>query len=140
MDCVQAAASEVIAFCRKNGIIVMRYDSMSSNSVYLRLDEGLLGTIRISDHKSKKRAKHRYNLLVNGRTYVKHNGDGLTQYFTSLKNIEQLFRRILKEREFLKKAYLPFRYRHYMRVNKSNALKHTRFWRRAEYVQKEFKL
>ena len=137
---VQETAAAIVAMCRKHGIIVLRYDSVSSDSVYLRLDEGVLGTIRISDHKGRKRAKHRYNLLVNGRTYTKNHKDGFTEYFTSLENVDQLFRRVLKERDYLKKTYLPFRYRHYMRVNKTDSVKSTRFWKRARYVQKAFKL
>lgn len=140
MDQIQAVAGEIIQRCQAQGIIVLRYDSASSNSIYLRLDEGVLGSIRISDHKAKKRAKHRYNLLVDGRTYVKSHKDGFTEFFTSLDNVELIFRRILKEREFLKKTYLPFRYKHYMRVNKSNSKTSSRFWRRAKYVQKQFKL
>lgn len=137
---VEETAAAIIAQCRKHGIVVLRYDSVSSCSIYLRLDEGVLGTVRISDHKSKKRGKHRYNLLVNGRTYVKNHNNGFTEYHTSLDNVGQMFRRVLKEREFLKKTYLPFRYKHYMRVNQSDSVKSTHFWRRAQYVQKVFKL
>ena len=43
----------------------MRYDAYSTNSVYLKLDYGLLYSVRLSDHKGKKKLKYRFN-AING--------------------------------------------------------------------------
>lgn len=46
-----AEIAEIMAlFFTSKGIHVMRNDSRNTNSIYLRLDYGLLSTIRISDH------------------------------------------------------------------------------------------
>ena len=38
----------------EKGFIVQRYDSVTTNSIYLKLDYGMCNSIRISDHKGKK--------------------------------------------------------------------------------------
>ena len=44
------------------GFIVHRYDSYSTNSIYLKLDYGVANSIRISDYKGKRYLSYRYNL------------------------------------------------------------------------------
>ncbi|WP_181879268.1 hypothetical protein [Levilactobacillus brevis] len=50
-------------FFQSQGIKVMRYDAYSTNSVYLKLDYGLLYTLRISDHPGKRYLAYRFNVI-----------------------------------------------------------------------------
>ena len=46
----------------REGFVVQRYDSCTSDSIYLKLDYGVCNSIRISDHQGKKHLKYRYNI------------------------------------------------------------------------------
>ncbi|MFZ7947240.1 MULTISPECIES: hypothetical protein [Bacillaceae] len=60
---LQETVDYIIACLKKKGIIIQRYDSYSTNSIYLKLDYGVSNSIRISDHKGKKHLSYRYNIL-----------------------------------------------------------------------------
>lgn len=46
----------------ERGFTIHRYDAFSSNSVYLKLDYGACGSIRISDHKGYKHLHYMWNI------------------------------------------------------------------------------
>ena len=46
----------------EQGFIIHRYDSYSTNSIYLKLDYGVMNSIRISDHKGKQYLSYKYNI------------------------------------------------------------------------------
>ena len=55
----------------EKGFIVQRYDSVTTNSIYLKLDYGMCNSIRISDHKGKKHLSYMYNLRSDIKKYFK---------------------------------------------------------------------
>jgi len=44
-------------------VIIHRYDSYSTNSIYLKFDYGVANSLRISDHDGKQHLRYRYNIL-----------------------------------------------------------------------------
>jgi len=46
------------------GFDIYGYESFSSNSFYLKLDAGLCGSLRISDHQGKSYLNYTYNILT----------------------------------------------------------------------------
>lgn len=44
-------------------VIIHRYDSFSTNSIYLKFDYGVANSLRISDHDGKRHLKYRFNIL-----------------------------------------------------------------------------
>ena len=58
-------AEKLIKLLKDSKFHVLRYDSYSSSSVYIKPDAGLLGTIRIASHKGKSHLKYKYNVVVN---------------------------------------------------------------------------
>lgn len=44
-------------------VIIHRYDSHSTNSIYLKFDYGVAYSLRISDHDGYKHLKYRFNIL-----------------------------------------------------------------------------
>lgn len=59
---ISAIALQVTEAMKKRGVIVHRYDSYTTNSVYLKFDYGAAYSLRISDHKGKKHLKYRFNI------------------------------------------------------------------------------
>ena len=44
-------------------VIIHRYDSFSTNSIYLKFDYGVARSLRISDHDGKRHLKYHFNIL-----------------------------------------------------------------------------
>lgn len=130
---------EIIAFCRSHGIKVRLYEAISSNSVYMKLDEGVLYTIRISDHNGKKKLKYRYNLIKDSPTGMVVDED-FTRYYFNMRDIGLLFDRILEDRQTKLETIGS---RKYMELMESNIEKNKDvygFWTKAEPVQDYFSL
>ena len=74
----------------KNGFIVHRYNSFSTNSIYLKLDYGLACGIRIADHPGKKKYNYRFNVIKDYKgDKVITKGDLICYFydFTELANV-----------------------------------------------------
>lgn len=67
-ECEEYLVSEL----KRLGFSIMRYHSMSTNSVYIKIDYGIAHSIRLSDHEGKKRLKYRYNVLTNSKKKNPH--------------------------------------------------------------------
>ena len=46
------------------GYIIHRYDAFSTDSIYLKVDYGVGGSIRIADHLGKKHLNYRFNISI----------------------------------------------------------------------------
>lgn len=60
---LEMLANIIISYTKKHNIHVLRYNAKSSESIYLKFDYGLAGTLRISAHTSKKRLHYTFNLI-----------------------------------------------------------------------------
>lgn len=100
-DEIQLTASRVVARLKAEGVHVMRLDAKTSNSVYLKLDRGLAGTIRISDHPCQSGRMFRYSLIKsltgNNRHVTVRNGKRFDEY--PLGRYEDAVTYILAERK-----------------------------------------
>lgn len=132
---IKKAASWIVSECAKEGIVVMRYDAYGTNSVYLKLDDGVLGSLRISDHRGKRHLKYKYNLTLGSARAVKLDG-GFTRVYAPFQDIEMLWQRILDDRAKMIERYGTM-YEQFMKKNRDNADYSKGFWASAKYVQKE---
>lgn len=60
---LEMMATTIIDYVKKYNIHILRYDSKSSESIYLKFDYGLAGTLRISAHPGKKHLGYTFNLI-----------------------------------------------------------------------------
>lgn len=101
-------------------VIIHRYDSFTTNSIYLKFDYGLANSLRISDHDGKQHLKYRFNILESmGKKQNKetHTRKGFTMVFYSPAMINACCRDILQS-----KADRVERYRdYYALVDKEKA-------------------
>ena len=81
------------------GFIVHRHNAYSTSSIYLKLDFGLCGGIRISDHPGRKRYHYRFNVMKNysGDKVVER--DGLICLFFDFNELEEVLAAIQKEKQ-----------------------------------------
>lgn len=118
---------------KKRNVVIQRYDSFSSKSIYLKLDFGVAGTIRISDHAGKEHLKYRFNLLSNLKN--RRHRKQTNQHFFPTKQINSMLFTILKERDerierYGREAYINYMYKNWTQ-NKDNS---KGFWSMAKLV------
>lgn len=116
------------------GIVIQRYDAFKTNSIYLKLDYGVLNSIRISDHRGKKYLKYRYNI----GPYVKEfktNRD--KQIFYRADKAKNLIKKVRKDRIEKMNKYGEQRYKKFMQNNIKENHGKSGFWRSAKLVEKE---
>ena len=83
-----------------NGVVVQRYDSYTTNSVYLKFDGGLANSLRIGDHQGKKHLNYMFLVDVNYSGSVKITCDKFFQYTyaPNKKELAKLTEHILRHR------------------------------------------
>ena len=102
------------------GFIVHRYNSVTTNSIYLKLDFGVCCGIRIADHSGKKKYHYRFN-VVKGYTgdkiiYFKN----LISFFYTFEEVPQLLEKVQQERQIKQQKYGINNYKSYMEKEKVN--------------------
>ena len=104
-------ANYIIPKLKNLGFIVHRYDSYSTNSIYLKLDFGVSCGIRISDHPGKAKYRYRFNLIKNytGNRVIRD--DNLIRFFYSYEDIENLLLAIKLEKRAKIERYGIIKYK-----------------------------
>ena len=104
----------------KLGFVVHRYNAVTTNSIYLKLDFGVCCGIRIADHNGKKKYHYRFNVIKD------YSGDkiiyfkNLISFFYTFEELPQLLEEIQKERQLKQQRYGISNYKSYMEKEKIN--------------------
>lgn len=119
------------------GIILQRYNSTSTNSVYLKADFGLAHSVRISDHGNKDRRLHKYN-VIKGTRKIRKTKDRNTErtfYPCTTESIKILVDEIVKNKKLNIEKHGQDSYNSKMKyrtlTNKGN-----KFWMRSIIIKK----
>lgn len=126
------AADFVTEYMKKAGVIVQRYDAMSTLSIYLKFDFGLANSMRISDHRGKDNLTYKYNVRTDVDAYYQ-NGTGATEHnFFPIDQAEAACRMILINR-FRKIGRYGFEWyqRTMSELPSQKAFQQNRFWKSA---------
>lgn len=128
-------AEYVIRELKEKGIVIQRYDSYGTNSIYLKLDYGVSNSIRISDHKGKKHLSYRYNVLTCCPSPIAtKDHKGYIRFYFPIHEREILIRKILHDRALRFQQYGPARYFSYMEKNRLQGEGKKGFWQSAVLV------
>lgn len=113
------------------GFVVHRYNATSTRSVYLKLDYGACGSIRISDHEGSRHLKYRWNV----GTWIQKERHGAGRSYYPCKLVERMVEAICSLRE---KRVTDDDYAWRVRYGKqSEKKKASRFWSKACHVEVE---
>lgn len=106
--------------------VVHRYNSYSTNSIYLKLDFGVACGIRIADHPGKKKYHYRFNVLKDyvGNEVISENN--LVSYFSNYNELDKLLNAVKKEKQNKVNKYGIQNYQMYMERESKSDL-YTRF-------------
>lgn len=135
--CIKRRVDIIIQLLIDNGFAIQRYDALSTNSVYLKVDYGVCNSIRISDHEGYSYLSYKYEMLIgkmNGREYIKKNGYWCTRYGAN--NYRELIADIVKNREdkLQKYGYNGYDRLIDMQINKNKDK--PGFWKNAKLIWK----
>lgn len=129
---IQEKADEIVDILKGKGFVIQRYDSYSTDSVYLKLDYGVCNSIRISDHEGKKHLCYRYNLLFGCQDNIIE--ERYIRYYFNENNVTGLINQILFDKTIKLKKYGKQLYRNYMTKNKHEHKNDNGFWKDAKLV------
>lgn len=99
-------------------LIVHRYNSHTTSSIYLKLDYGLTCGVRIADHPGKKKYSYRFNVIkdyVGDKVILK---DGLICNFFNFNELENVLEAVKEEKQSKIKKYGLENYQMYMEREK----------------------
>lgn len=114
-------------------VIIHRYNSYTTNSVYLKFDYGAANSLRISDHNGKAHLKYKYNILCGlDKPTIKQN-DGCTMFFYPDSMVSECCAAILKAKA--KKLNYYRSYEAYVNACKTNRRTDKGFWTGAMEVK-----
>lgn len=129
---LETTAERIISVLKENNVTIQRYDSVTTESIYLKLDYGVAFSIRISNHKGKKHLKYRYNVFLEGKTQydpIAH------RYYYSKDDVNMMLSNILTERHQKISKYGVTNYKEFMLNNKQAHSSDKRgFWKQAQLV------
>lgn len=109
------------------GFHVLYYDSVTTNSTYIKMDYGVAKSVRIGDHRGKKHLKYTFNVGTHIVKNHKQNG----RYYYSVDD-EQTLNRLVEDicemRDEVKRTYGEELYLRFYRENKAAASHRKGFW------------
>ncbi|MCM3444010.1 MULTISPECIES: hypothetical protein [Metabacillus] len=115
---------------KSEGFVIQKYSSITTNSIYLKLDYGVSNSIRISDHKGKAHLSYKFNLLsccpYNITSVTK---DGFYRHYYPLDEIDEMIQAIVSSRNEKIHQYGEQSYKKWMQINfNENKDKKKGFW------------
>lgn len=122
----------------ENGYTVHRYDAVSTSSIYFKLDYGVVGSIRVSDHMGKKHLRYRFNIGYGiARPFVL-NDRGVDRQFFPPTQVEDLINKINRRRNALRKQHGGGEgYREYMDYYNEHYANGPGFWQYARLINRK---
>ena len=118
-----------------NGFTVHRYNAYSTDSIYLKVDDDLCKSIRISDHTGKGHLRYTYNLLSTVTEFYSEEDKGVTRYYYPYSDWLRVLKSVMAVREDLQTIYSKYWY--YKEVKRLIASSKKGFWSVAYLVKKD---
>lgn len=119
---------------KAHGIDLLYYGAYGTKSRYLKMDDGMLHSIRISDHPGKQHLKYRYEIgpHISQQHCVMKQGFPCHKYPADV--INQLLTDILKERDTRLRTYGPAKYAYYRQKSVEENRNKKGFWSKARHI------
>lgn len=96
-------AADLIMLLQREGFTIQRYDSKTTSSIYLKLDYGVCNSIRIGDHKGKKKYKYRYNVDIGRKQINRHmTPEGMERRYYPETALWDLYLDVVEDRQKIK--------------------------------------
>lgn len=115
-------SDKITNILKNEGFKINRYYARTTKSVYIKLDYGVCGAIRISDHIGKKKCLYKFNLIKGYKGPKQVDDRGYNRLYYNYKNTEELIKDIQKERQDKIQRYGIINYKKFMIKNSKDDL------------------
>lgn len=123
---VYEVADKLVRKLRRAGVVVHRKNSKSTNTVYLKLDEGMAFGVRISDHEDAVHRPYLFNIITTGFK-EKARWNGIThRFYFKPDGLYRCINKILKTRSARIKTMGIARYKALIQIRKRQSDSHTK--------------
>ena len=112
-------AEILIKKLKKQGFIVHRQNSITTNSIYLKLDYGVARGIRIADHPGRKKYHYRYNVMKDYKGDKVTYFGNLVSYFYTFEELPELLQKVKEEKQEILSNIGERNYKLSMEANKT---------------------
>lgn len=117
-----AVSDKLIRTLKQKGFKINRYYAHKTKSIYLKLDYGVCGAIRISDHIGKKQYRYKFNVIKKYTGPKIINDRGYIRLFYNYNNTKELLHDVETEKESKINKYGLYNYQKYMMMNSKSDL------------------
>lgn len=115
---LESLANLIIQYVKQYNIHVLRYDSKSTESIYLKFDYGLAGSLRISAHEGYENLKYTFNLikgLLNPyKESIRENNNLIHRYYYPDAYVLNLAQDIIRYKQYRIDKYGKIKYKNIM--------------------------
>lgn len=135
MNATARIAADLITLLQREGFTIQRYNSVTTSSIYLKLDYGVCNSVRIGDHKGKKQYKYRYNVDIGRKQINRHKTpEGWHRWYYPETALRNLLQDVVKERQLLKNKKGEAHYQLLMAQRELEGRGTKGFWQSAQLV------
>lgn len=124
----------IVKSMKENGVSLLYYSSYSTHSLYLKLDNGLLNTVRISDHPGKKHLNYRYEIGPHIKEFKVDHSKKYKSYMFPSDEVDKLISTILEDRKDKMEKYSPSGYTYFYEKNAREHANDKGFWSSARSI------
>ncbi len=100
------------------GFVVHKYNAVTTDSIYLKLDYGVCCGIRISNHKGKKKYHYRFNVIKDYEGDKITRFENLVSYFYNFNELSEVIEQVQFEKQNKIEKYGLENYQMYMQKEK----------------------
>ncbi len=115
-------SNKVINILKNKGFKINKYYAKTTRSIYIKLDYGVCGGIRISDHKGKKKYRYKFNLIKGYKGPKQVLDRGYNRLYYNYENTDELITDIEKEKIDKVQKYGIINYKKFMIKNAKDDL------------------
>lgn len=126
-------ANYITAYVKRFGIHILRYDSKTTESIYLKFDYGVSGSLRLSTHSGKDGLRYTFNIIKGIKNPYKEKckasrGFSFERYFYTDILYKNVAKDIVRYKQYKLDKYGEAKYFEYINNKKSLLGKGDKFW------------
>lgn len=127
---IKDKAEYLVKRFKELGYVVQYYESKTTNSIYLKLDYGVAGSVRLSDHIGKEKLRYTFNVLDGIKCREVHMDRGVQRYFYNYSELDLLISDVETNKAGKIESFSTYKYYYDMQRNKKQGENSRGFWRK----------
>lgn len=121
---LKSLANKIMNRLHDEGFHVLYYNSISTSSIYIKLDYGVAHSITVRDHPGKKKYDYRFNVIKGLNKSYEESG----RYYFPPKDIDLLIETVTQNRDAVVDKYGVDSYKRFMAKDKKKVGVEKGFW------------